>query len=48
MIEIWKPVIGYEGLYSASNLGRVKSHGNDKTRKEKILKPRINNKGYKK
>jgi len=23
--EIWKPVIGYEGLYEVSNLGRVKS-----------------------
>lgn len=24
-IEIWKPVIGYEGLYECSNLGRVRS-----------------------
>lgn len=23
--EIWRPVIGYEGLYEVSNLGRVKS-----------------------
>lgn len=23
--EIWKPVLGYEGLYEVSNLGRVKS-----------------------
>ena len=23
--EIWKDVIGYEGLYQVSNLGRVKS-----------------------
>lgn len=23
--EIWKPVVGYEGLYDVSNLGRVKS-----------------------
>lgn len=22
--EIWKPVVGYEGLYEVSNLGRVK------------------------
>ena len=22
-IEIWKPVVGYEGLYECSNLGRV-------------------------
>lgn len=25
MNEIWKPVVGYEGLYEVSNLGRVKS-----------------------
>jgi len=24
--EIWKPIPGYEGLYSISNLGRVKSY----------------------
>lgn len=23
--EIWKPIVGYEGLYSVSNLGRVRS-----------------------
>ncbi|WP_462250465.1 NUMOD4 domain-containing protein [Ekhidna sp.] len=23
--EIWKEVIGYEGIYEVSNLGRVKS-----------------------
>ena len=31
--EIWKPVVGFEGLYEVSSLGRVKSLGNDKTRK---------------
>ena len=25
MTEIWKPVVGFEGLYEVSNLGRVKS-----------------------
>lgn len=25
MNEIWKPVVGYEGLYEVSNLGRVKA-----------------------
>ena len=25
MTEIWKDVVGYEGLYQVSNLGRVKS-----------------------
>ena len=35
-MEIYKDVEGYEGLYQVSNLGNVKSLGNDKTRKEKI------------
>ena len=54
MEEQWKDIIiekngiiyDYTGLYQVSNLGRVKSLGNDKTRKEKILKPKINNNGY--
>ena len=25
MVEIWKDIKGYEGLYQVSNLGRVKS-----------------------
>ncbi len=33
--EVWKPVVGYEGLYEVSNLGRVKSL---RYCKEKILK----------
>lgn len=44
--EIWKDIKGYEGLYQASNLGRVKSLGNNKNRKEKILKSFLNHKGY--
>lgn len=44
--EIWRPIYGYEGLYEVSNLGRVKSLGNDKSRKEKILKPHKHRKGY--
>lgn len=44
--EIWKPVKGYEGLYEISNFGRVKSLGNDKSRKEKILKPIKDKGGY--
>ena len=27
MIEIWKPVIGFENTYEVSNLGRVRSLG---------------------
>ena len=44
--EEWKPVDGFEGFYAVSNLGRVKSLGNDKSRKEKILKPEKTKKGY--
>lgn len=45
MKEIWEDIKGYEGLYQISNLGRVKSLGNNKMRKEKILKPYILKKG---
>lgn len=38
MEEIFKDIEGYEG-YQVSNYGNVKSLGNDKTRKDKILKP---------
>ena len=46
MNEIWKPIRDYEGLYEVSNLGRIKRLGNDKNRKEKILKPYKNKLGY--
>ena len=41
--EIWKPVLGYEGLYEVSNLGRVRSIF--RWKQYKILKP-ILKKGY--
>lgn len=51
--EIWKDIKGYEGLYQASNLGRIKSlqrkqwNGyNYIDKPELILKPRYNGKGY--
>ena len=37
-IEIWKPVVGYEGLYECSNLGRVRSLNYNHTNKPKLLK----------
>lgn len=37
-MEEWRDIKGYEGIYQVSNLGRVKSLGNGKKRKEKILK----------
>ena len=42
MLEEWKDIVGYEGLYQVSNLGRVKS-----LRKNKIRKPTANSRGYK-
>ena len=44
MEEIWKPVVGYEGIYEVSNFGRVLS-----IRKNMIMKLHDNNtgKGYK-
>ena len=36
--EVWSSVDGYEGLYSVSSLGRVKSHYFGK---ERILRPRV-------
>lgn len=52
--EVWLPISGYEGLYSVSNLGRVKSHsrfikrkkvGRYKT-KSRILTNSIDANGY--
>lgn len=44
--EIWKDIKGYEGSYMVSNMGRIKSLGNCKTHKEKVLNPCVNNHGY--
>ena len=51
MREEWRPVVGYEGLYEVSNMGRVKSLGNGKSTnsnncRERILKAKKNSKGY--
>lgn len=54
LFEIWKPIIGYEGRYEVSNLGRVKSlpkswinyNGSLAKHPEKILKLRLNKRGY--
>jgi hypothetical protein len=37
IIEIWKDIPGYEGIYQIGSLGNVKSLGNNARRKEKIL-----------
>ena len=50
MNEIWKPVVGYEGLYEVSNLGRVKSLSRIDSRghkiKERILSIKPDKDGY--
>lgn len=52
-VEIWKPVVGYEGLYEVSNLGRIKSLPRKRITpfgeyysKEKILKGGKDTDGY--
>ena len=49
-IEIWKPVVEYEGLYEVSSFGRVRSldryDGRGWRIKGRILKPTIDKKGY--
>ena len=48
--EIWKPVVGYEGLYEVSNLGRVRSldryDSRNHFRKGRIMKQSYCSKGY--
>ena len=46
MNEEWRDAVGYEGLYKVSNKGEVKSLNYNHTRKEKILKPGKNKRGY--
>lgn len=42
--EIWKPVVGYYGLYEISSFGRVRSYKQSK--KGKILKIFKDSRGY--
>ena len=43
---IWKNIKNYEGLYQVSDDGQVKSLKNNKSKKEKILKPSKTRGGY--
>lgn len=45
MNEIWKDIPEYEGLYQASNLGRIKSLKRNGT-PERIMNQRIDRYGY--
>lgn len=46
--EEWRPVVGYEGVYSVSNLGRVRRDidGTGNTKAGRILCPRLDEYGY--
>ena len=47
MQEIWKDVVGYEGLYQVSNLGHIKSIGRKSNHKNTIImKPFISGNRY--
>ena len=43
IMEIWKDIPNYEGIYQASDLGRIKSFRKNKV---KILKQLENTRGY--
>lgn len=45
-MEEWRDIPGYEGSYQVSNEGNLKSLANDKSRKEKLLKPVADGGGY--
>lgn len=45
-VEIWKPVVGYEGLYECSNLGNVRSLNYRNTNTIKNLSLSLNKNGY--
>ena len=44
--EIWKPIIGFEGLYEVSDRGRIKRVKGFRACKDRILKPYANHRGY--
>lgn len=53
-MEVWKDIIGYEGIYQISNIGRVRSMDREQNNKNgrtvrykgKILKQTPNSRGY--
>lgn len=45
-MEEWRDVEGYEGVYRVSNYGRIKSLGNNYTKREKILKVQTTHSDY--
>ena len=53
MKEVWKDIVGYEGLYQVSNLGRARSlprpvgDGTNRMWKGRVLRATDNGRGYK-
>ena len=46
MNEVWKDVIGFEGLYMVSSMGNVKSLNYHRQRIEKLLVAKVSSTGY--
>lgn len=44
--EVWKTIIGYEGIYEISSHGRLKTHNWRATKRTMIVTPKITNEGY--
>lgn len=44
--EIWKPVVGYEGLYSVSNIGRVRSERRTTNTRQGLIRVCFLTNGY--
>ena len=44
--EIWKDILGYEGLYQVSNFGRIKIINYRQTGREKIMKLQLKKNNY--
>ena len=45
-MEEWRAVVGYEGLYEVSNAGAVRSLNYNRTGLIQVLRPGVNNCGY--
>lgn len=45
--ELWRDVVGYEGLYQVSNFGRVKSLNYHRSGEERVIAQRQDRYGYK-
>ena len=46
MEEVWRPVVGYEGLYEVSSLGNVRSLPNNRHKEPLLLTQAVHWKGY--